>query len=702
MSVEHEFTAVLTELNAFRTVAPALDVPLTFHNPRCDSLEAVVASYADPLWSYLQHVAGDAALGALEELFFELHLELEKKGSSLSWLDLLNAAAVQGAQTRRLWLKSGATAAGPLGTLSAESLALLVAVHGFGLAWNEGRTLWGDALDEALGEFRAVLTERYGADVVAVLSALWADGETRLGLPSDSPAPARVAWEAVASALEPEFTCCPDSGEIRARVQQRIKRRQTHEAERSQVRDQIHLTCSYCRDQLTRADTVFCADCLAPHHADCFDTHGSCSTLGCAGAAVVRAGANPSPPRLRRLGLWLALPLGLATIAAFTANDVTDEPPAIRRAVAPITTPVAALGELFRQALEEEPVADIDELLRQELGEEPPPADLAEARRQAANLRKGYLEGAEHASRRVAQETAELIRNRRALKRMYQQQQQDGVEYLRLHQLIKLDPSPLLDDLAKFARLFARKHQGPTVEVPSTVEGLAPGTTCRYPAGSYDLNVDARGREFPSDLLIVGAGMNATLLRLNEISSRGPIRSLTFRDLTLHANNNYLTDVRGNEPITLRLERCRVIGFDMGAGGSVMFSASVGAFYASNCRIEAGFSRTTAGFGNLFRCRPLLLARLERCTLVGPFRSILDGGESPLVGYRFVQCTLVNATRPGWERLRRQGQQNLSRLQLGDASEQRSAIPGGDQPPLEIGRNALCVKFHVRSGWPLR
>ena len=59
----------------------------------------------------------------------------------------------------------------------------------------------------------------------------------------------------------------------------------------------IAISCSFCRGGLVRVDTVYCASCLAPHHAECFAEHGRCSVMGCGETRVVRPEALPAPPR---------------------------------------------------------------------------------------------------------------------------------------------------------------------------------------------------------------------------------------------------------------------------------------------------------------------------------------------------------------------------------------------------------------------
>ena len=162
--------------------------------------------------------------------------------------------------------------------------------------------------------------------------------------------------------------------------------------------------------------------------------------------------------------------------------------------------------------------------------------------------------------------------------------------------------------------------------------------------------------------------MDDTLVKIDEISTRDEIHSLTFRDCTVDCGDDYLTDLRSKNPVTIRMIRCRVIRFDMGAGGSVMLAARSAAFYASDCRFEAGFGRSP-GSGNLFRVRSGLLVRIEDSVFVGPFSSVYDTNraatyvfercrfeqqkiplENPPTGVRFLDCT---ATPPPAKRTRK-------------------------------------------------
>ena len=198
-------------------------------------------------------------------------------------------------------------------------------------------------------------------------------------------------------------------------------------------------------------------------------------------------------------------------------------------------------------------------------------------------------------------------------------------------------PFELLGSDEAFGAHFRRhaegsEHDGERIDGS---QALGDGDTVRYPAGRFEVSyLRTQAGEIPKDLLLIGAGMDETLLVLaSDITSRAPVHSLTLRDATIHCNDNYFTRLR-SAPFTIRLERCRVIGFDMGAGGSVMLSGRVGAVFATGCRFEAGFGRSP-GSGNLLRVRSLFLARFVDCDFVGPLSDLVERHRGAVV---FERC----------------------------------------------------------------
>lgn len=146
-------------------------------------------------------------------------------------------------------------------------------------------------------------------------------------------------------------------------------------------------------------------------------------------------------------------------------------------------------------------------------------------------------------------------------------------------------------------------------------EPLTQGVTIRFGAGVFDLDERRlRGEDrstIPSDVTIVGAGMDSTLLRVGNISIREHVERLRFRDLTIDAENDGMFDLRTGAAV-LDLERVRLVRFDAAHGGCYAFSVREGvALRARNCEIIGGYGRSP-GNGNLFRS-PATIARFEDC-----------------------------------------------------------------------------------------
>lgn len=89
----------------------------------------------------------------------------------------------------------------------------------------------------------------------------------------------------------------------------------------------ISLSCCYCHDKLARAEAVYCASCLSPHHRDCFKDHGLCSAIGCQERQTVtpllEIKARPRRSR-RRVSLFLgsALAVSATLVASYTIHEL--------------------------------------------------------------------------------------------------------------------------------------------------------------------------------------------------------------------------------------------------------------------------------------------------------------------------------------------------------------------------------------------
>lgn len=199
-----------------------------------------------------------------------------------------------------------------------------------------------------------------------------------------------------------------------------------------------------------------------------------------------------------------------------------------------------------------------------------------------------------------------------------------GGAFALLATLMEGDGAPLpelVGDAAAFDELFAREHPEAPVDAGEWELGadVPDGTTLNFGAGCFrfTLPVDSR-RQAPSDLTIAGAGMDATLLVLtSDLGSRGALQRLELRDCTVFTDNNYFFDHRQGAA-TVVLERVRVIGFDMAAGGSCCFSLDDGVALTVRDSIIAGGYGRAPGSGTLFDQRnDALLARFENCSIEG-------------------------------------------------------------------------------------
>jgi len=268
------------------------------------------------------------------------------------------------------------------------------------------------------------------------------------------------------------------------------------------------------------------------------------------------------------------------------------------------------------------------------------PQRLSDAEARAKLIRAEALARARDAEREAARNVAAEMERE---KRFIEDKARGGT--MALLRGLQEKPTHLYSIVATrdgFLTHFTRHTKGPTIRGDQwdPHRPLEDGATVEFGEGvhTWDAEGYQHRKTFPKDLLFRGAGMDLTLLRINEVSSRQEIKSLTFEDLTIDCQNNYFSDLRSTNPVTIRMTRCRVVGFDMAAGGSVMLAAKTAAFYAEDCRFEAGFSRAGAGSGCLFRVKKGLLVRMDNCMIIGPFFSVFDANEGST--YQFTSCTL--------------------------------------------------------------
>lgn len=200
----------------------------------------------------------------------------------------------------------------------------------------------------------------------------------------------------------------------------------------------------------------------------------------------------------------------------------------------------------------------------------------------------------------------------------------------------------IVNDGAGFAALFptmtGKAFDGPeNRQHPDTI--LEDNASLHFPAGVFRVrNLMAEKDPFPRDVTLRGAGMNATLLLLADLSTRGELRNFALSDCTIFTENDVLFDLR-NRPASLLLERVRVIGFDSGLGGSSLLDAPGMAVLARACRFEGGYGNWPDG--TLFDVRSdALLARFEACQIdqVELELRLIRPGAS----IAFVSCLLTN------------------------------------------------------------
>jgi hypothetical protein len=212
-------------------------------------------------------------------------------------------------------------------------------------------------------------------------------------------------------------------------------------------------------------------------------------------------------------------------------------------------------------------------------------------------------------------------------------------------------PTPADIEAGLVDRATARKITGAILDGADVKEAPEPGSTLRFGPGVHTLDAGTlerradRKREFPADLVLEGAGMNSTLLRLagNGLQTGAEVRGFTVRDLTLAPVEGWCGpfDLRGPSA-AIALERVRVVGYDCGAGGSVCFDVRTpGAFVrAVNCEFLAGFGRSPwSGHCNLAYGSPFV-ARFDSCRIEGTALNLDQIGSGAVL---FKGCTFALA-----------------------------------------------------------
>jgi hypothetical protein len=332
---------------------------------RLDDLEAAVLRDADEAWSLAMAFLGDedAAWDALVAGFVVLGRDALP---AITPADSLLAVARAALDAALLLTKAGALPERPGADLGLEPRLGILLQAGLRLPGLELKGLPpldrllttafprpGHARGEELCQLLArELLGELDADALAALDALT----------QAHPTSAALLRQRYADLAEVAPLVMPRRSELAAQVQEQLERASSQAAKIGALQLKISVSCAYCHDGLDREHAVFCGSCLAPHHDDCFATHGRCSAAGCDHTQVVRAGA-PAPaqsPRRRRPPLWplLAAAVGLGTAAAWglvdKPGDLAVAPPRptlTQTAPAEVPAALAANPELLREAL---------------------------------------------------------------------------------------------------------------------------------------------------------------------------------------------------------------------------------------------------------------------------------------------------------------------------------------------------------------
>lgn len=329
---------------------------------RVDGVEAAIAGHGDEAWSLAVAFLGDeeAARQAVVSGFLALG---RGPARGLAPEDSLRATAAAALEVWRLLAKTGATPEVPGASLPPEArLGLLLQI---GLRRPE---LTFEAPEEApdLGAALVAAWPRPGHEqgdelcrllARELLGSLEPDQVAALeALRRAHPTSAALIRARYREATEVPPLVMPRADEVARAVAVQLTREREQQARVGALALRISVACSFCHGGLSRAEAVFCSSCLAPHHQECFMTHGQCSAAGCGEKQVVRPGEpqgaraavdpsepEPSPgsaPRRRRG--WILggafLFLGGAAAAAWQAGLFAARPepvatdPAVLRA----------------------------------------------------------------------------------------------------------------------------------------------------------------------------------------------------------------------------------------------------------------------------------------------------------------------------------------------------------------------------------
>lgn len=251
-----------------------------------------------------------------------------------------------------------------------------------------------------------------------------------------------------------------------------------------------------------------------------------------------------------------------------------------------------------------------------------------------AEFERALLAMPEAMGERAAEAQSEIEKRLRAL------DTSDAVDWLQRVEDSAPELGAVARDAERFAGFFRPRSAGGATHDGATLreqDPLEDGARLQFPAGVFRVADLARGRNpFPKDVTLAGAGMDATLLVMQDLGPRGALERFCIEDCTVFAENCSVADVRSG-PTVLSLRRVRIVGFDCGAGGSYALDLRASAIQASLCHFEGGYGRDPLGLANLMRRTRPLVARFEGCTFE---RMSLDGAVQP--GAVFARCAMID------------------------------------------------------------
>lgn len=199
----------------------------------------------------------------------------------------------------------------------------------------------------------------------------------------------------------------------------------------------------------------------------------------------------------------------------------------------------------------------------------------------------------------------------------------------------------VVDSSKVFDQFFQRAEGGPSLDGAHGIGRQDPvpdGSTLLFTAGVHSISDFGRKwrKHYPRDLTIRGAGKDATMIVLrSDLSAHDTVRNLTFENCTVHANGNYLFDVR-TPKMSVTVRSCRLLGWTTGAGASCLFGTEALALRVVDTEITGVYNRHPAS-GKLFDVRTNgLLARFENCTFdaLDMFRGTRGGATLVFVNCR--------------------------------------------------------------------